>query len=222
MRVKTGTVTPLESRRGNGSDIRPKTCACVEISLSQHWRREWHTLKAIRFLRALRPDCDLLKKSEKFSLQPSSLLERISGRDRAHQKINIILAPEEVTTILRKARSNDGFEMMRESYITAAKTIRAEGILPPRIEKTAESFAENLSRIAYRTDASTPCRKPLEELFLNLSKDACPLSAILALKKLATESNQQTANRSIVSGEIAVPGLTITIGGQTTPKGSQP
>ncbi len=220
VRVKTGTVTTLETQGENGADISPKTCACVEISLSQHWRRDWHTLKAVRFLRALRPNCELLKSSEHFSLQPSSFWDRISGKDRAHQNINVVLSPEEVTTILRKARSGNAFESMVQSYEAAAGTIRAEKVLPPRIQKTAESFAENLSRIAYKTDAGSSCREPLETLFLKLSKDACPLSTILALKKLAHESNGQHPNPSVVSGQVTVPGLTIAIGEPTSPKES--
>jgi|GEM_PF-4987642 len=211
--VKTGTVTSLEGQGGNRPDTQPKTCACVEISLAQHWRREWHSLKAIRFLRSLRPDCELLaRSSEEFSLQPSSLKERILGKDRAQQQINILFSPEEVSTILSNAKSGYAFNLMKESYLTAAETIRDEKNLPPHILKIAESFAENLSRIAYRTDVSRPCREPLENLFLNLSKDVCPFSAILALKKLASKSNSQIENPSVISGQIIAPGLSISIG----------
>jgi hypothetical protein len=125
VKVKTGTVTQLEGQGGNRPDTQSKTCACVEISLAQHWRREWHSLKAIRFLRSLRPDCELLaRSSEEFSLQPSSLKERILGKDRAQQQINIVFSPEEVSTILSNATSNSDPNLMKQSYLTAAKTIR--------------------------------------------------------------------------------------------------
>jgi hypothetical protein len=213
VKVKTGTVTQLEGQGGNRPDTQSKTCACVEISLAQHWRREWHSLKAIRFLRSLRPDCELLaRSSEEFSLQPSSLKERILGKDRAQQQINIVFSPEEVSTILSNATSNSDPNLMKQSYLTAAKTIRDETNLPPHILKIAESFAENLSLIANKTNVSTNCREPLENLFLNLSKDACLFTAILALKELASESNTPNQNPSLISGQISAPGLSISIG----------
>ena len=104
---------------------------------------------------------------------------------------------------------------MKQSYITAAETIRDEKNLPPHILKIAESFAENLSLIANKTNVSTNCREPLENLFLNLSKDACPFSAILALKKLASKSNSQIPTPSVISGQIIAPDLSISIGNPT-------